>query len=169
MGPDEKPNQSVRKVKANHGLGFKPLVLFHSQYLFQISLNLQDDSTKAAIINQIEKKKTSIHDPCFLRWFNYFYPWFKFYFLLFQTHYHVINHTLQYPKQKKIKFEPRIKLNHNIYVRLNIPSHPQTLKKKQVFWTWELGIEVSMFWACKELFWKSDDTIILDSAFPWSA
>ena len=56
MGPDEKPNQSVRKVKANHGLGFKPLVLFHSQYLFQISLNLQDDSTKAAIINQKEKK-----------------------------------------------------------------------------------------------------------------
>ena len=56
MGPDEKPNQSVRKVKANHGLGFNPLVLFHSQYLFQISLNLQDDSTKAAIINQIEKK-----------------------------------------------------------------------------------------------------------------
>lgn len=55
MGPVEKPNQSVRKVKANHGLGFKPLVLFHSQYLFQISLNLQDDSTKAAIINQIEK------------------------------------------------------------------------------------------------------------------
>ena len=133
MGPDEKPNQSVRKVKANHGLGFKPLVLFHSQYLFQISLNLQDDSTKAAIINQIEKKKHSIHDPCFLRWFNYFYPWFKFYFLLFQTHYHVINHTLQYPTQKKIKFEPRIKLNHSIYVRLNIPSHPQTLKKKQVF------------------------------------
>lgn len=66
MAPDEKPNQSVRKVKANHGLGFKPLVLFHSQYLFQISLNLQDDSTKAAIINQKEKKH-SIEDPCFLR------------------------------------------------------------------------------------------------------
>ena len=44
-----------------------------------------------------------------------FYPWFKFSFLLFQTHYHVINHTLPYPKQKKIKFEPRIKLNHNTY------------------------------------------------------
>ena len=41
-----------------------------------------------------------------------FYPWFKFYFPLSQTHYH----TLQYPKkEKKIKFEPRIKLNHNIY------------------------------------------------------
>ena len=40
-----------------------------------------------------------------------FYPWFKFYFPLFQTHYH----TLQCPKQKKIKFEPRIKLNHNLY------------------------------------------------------
>ena len=40
-----------------------------------------------------------------------FYPWFKFYFLLFQTHYH----TLPYPKTKEKKFNPRIKLNHNIY------------------------------------------------------
>ena len=65
MGPNEKPNQSVRKVKANHGLGFKPLVLFHSKYLFQISLNLQDDSTKAAIINQIEKKSIQYMTPAF--------------------------------------------------------------------------------------------------------
>ena len=28
-----------------------------------------------------------------------FYPWFKFYFLLFQTHYH----TLPYPKTKENK------------------------------------------------------------------
>ena len=39
-----------------------------------------------------------------------FYPWFKFYFPSFQTHYH----TLPYPKTKEIKFKPRIKLNHNI-------------------------------------------------------
>ena len=42
-----------------------------------------------------------------------FYPWFEYYYFLFQTHYHVIimhSHTL---KQKKIKFETRIKLNHN--------------------------------------------------------
>ena len=39
-----------------------------------------------------------------------FYPWFKFYSPLFQTH----HHTLPYPKQKKIKLKPRIKLNHNI-------------------------------------------------------
>ena len=42
-----------------------------------------------------------------------FYLWFKFSFLLFQTHNHVFiihSHTQQ---QKKIKFEPRIKLNHN--------------------------------------------------------
>ena len=42
-----------------------------------------------------------------------FYPWFKFYFLLFQTHYHVIIIHSHTQKQKKIKFEPRIKLNHN--------------------------------------------------------
>ena len=41
-----------------------------------------------------------------------FYPWFKFYFLLFQTHYH----TLLLPKtKKKRKFKARIKLNHDLF------------------------------------------------------
>ena len=40
-----------------------------------------------------------------------FYSWFNVYFLLFQKHYH----TLPCPQTKKIKFKPRIKLNHNIY------------------------------------------------------
>ena len=44
-----------------------------------------------------------------------FYPWFKFSFLLFQTHYHVIIIHYHTQKQKKRKFEPRIKLSHNIY------------------------------------------------------
>ena len=44
-----------------------------------------------------------------------FYPWFKFSFLLFQTHYHVIIIHYHTQKQKKRKFEPKIKLNHNIY------------------------------------------------------
>ena len=43
-----------------------------------------------------------------------FYPWLKFSFLLFQTHYHVIIIHYHTQKQKKRKFEPRIKLNHNI-------------------------------------------------------
>ena len=43
-----------------------------------------------------------------------FYPWFKFSFLLFQTHYHVIIIHYHTQKQKKRKSEPRIKLNHNI-------------------------------------------------------
>ena len=38
-----------------------------------------------------------------------FYPWFKFYFLCFKLI--IIHYNTQ--KQKKIKFEPRIKLNHN--------------------------------------------------------
>ena len=41
-----------------------------------------------------------------------FYPWFKFYFPLFQTHYQHY-HT---QKQREIKLKPRIKLNHNIYI-----------------------------------------------------
>ena len=41
-----------------------------------------------------------------------FYPWFKFYFPLFLTHYH----TLPYPKTRENKFKLRIKLNHNVYV-----------------------------------------------------
>ena len=45
-----------------------------------------------------------------------FYPWFKFSFLLFQTNYHVIIIHYHTQKQKKRKFEPRIKLNHNIYM-----------------------------------------------------
>lgn len=44
-----------------------------------------------------------------------FYPWFLLYFPLIQTHYH----TLQYPKTKEIKFEPRIKCNHNIFKLLS--------------------------------------------------
>ena len=41
-----------------------------------------------------------------------FYPWFKFCFPLFQTHYL----TLSYSKTKKINFKPRKKLNHNKYI-----------------------------------------------------
>ena len=35
-----------------------------------------------------------------------FYPWFKFYFLLFQTHYH----TLPYPKTKENKIQTKDKI-----------------------------------------------------------
>ena len=41
-----------------------------------------------------------------------FYPWFKFCFPLLKTHYH----TLPYPEKKEMKFEPRIKLIHNIFI-----------------------------------------------------
>ena len=45
-----------------------------------------------------------------------FYPWFKIYFLLFETNYHVIIIRCHTQEQKKIIFEGRIKLNHNIYI-----------------------------------------------------
>ena len=45
-----------------------------------------------------------------------FYPWFKIYFLLFETNCHVIIIRCHTQEQKKIIFEGRIKLNHNIYI-----------------------------------------------------
>ena len=50
-----------------------------------------------------------------------FYPWFKFCFPLFQTHYL----TLPYPNTKGIKFKPRMQLNHNIYVWWCLQWHLQ--------------------------------------------
>ena len=45
-----------------------------------------------------------------------FYPWFKFYFLLFWG---VINYDNEFETKEK-KFKLRIKLNHNIYNLLTI-------------------------------------------------
>ena len=50
-----------------------------------------------------------------------FYPWFKFSFLLFQAHYHVIIIHYHTQKQKKRKFKPMIKLNHNIDLLAEFP------------------------------------------------
>ena len=44
-----------------------------------------------------------------------FCPWFKFSFLLFLGMVMYDNNMIMSLKQKKRKFEPRIKLNHNIY------------------------------------------------------
>ena len=46
-----------------------------------------------------------------------FYPWFQFSFLLFLGMVMYDNSMIMSLKQKKRKFEPRIKLNHNIYIR----------------------------------------------------
>ena len=48
-----------------------------------------------------------------------FCPWFKFSFLLFVGMVMYDNNMIMSLKQKKRKFEPRIKLNHNIY---NVPT-----------------------------------------------
>ena len=47
-----------------------------------------------------------------------FYPWFKFSFLLFLGMVMYDNNMIMSLKQKKRKFEPRIKLNHNIHLCL---------------------------------------------------
>ena len=43
--------------------------------------------------------RTQVGNSCYIYVVVQFYPWFKFYFPLFQTHYH----TLQYPKTKENK------------------------------------------------------------------
>ena len=45
-----------------------------------------------------------------------FYPWFKSYFLLFLSMGMYDNNMMMSLKQKKIRFKPRIKLNHNGYI-----------------------------------------------------
>ena len=49
-----------------------------------------------------------------------FYPWFKFSFLLFLGMVMYDNNMIMSLKQKKRKFEPRIKLNHNKYTKKRI-------------------------------------------------
>ena len=44
-----------------------------------------------------------------------FYPWFKFSFVLFLGMVMYDNNMIMSLKQKRRKFEPRIKLNFNIY------------------------------------------------------
>ena len=61
-----------------------------------------------------------------------FYPWFKFSFLLSQTHYHTLPYT---QKQKKRKFEPRIKLNHNIYSWLDVTRSWSPVVKSWVYFS----------------------------------
>ena len=60
-----------------------------------------------------------------------FYPWFKFYFLLFLG---IVVYDNEF-EQRKIEFEPRIKLNHNILVYItgeeSRPSSNVELHKTQ--------------------------------------
>ena len=60
-----------------------------------------------------------------------FYPWFKFYFLLFLG---IVVYDNEF-EQRKIEFEPRIKLNHNILVYItgeeSRPSSNVELQKTQ--------------------------------------
>ena len=66
--------------------------------------------------------------PCEISWSNFFFieyvyvvvqfnPWFKFSFLLFLGMVMYDNNMIMSLMQKKRKFEPRIKLNHNIYIK----------------------------------------------------
>ena len=58
-----------------------------------------------------------------------FYPWFKFSVLLFLGMVMYDNNMIMSLKQKKRKFEPRIKLNHNIYIAYST-DFKKVLKKR---------------------------------------
>ena len=66
-------------------------------------------------------KKVNIHMYCML-WFNFILGLnlIFFRFKLIVKHYHT-------QKQKKIKFKPRIKLNHNIYI-----TKKNNLKEREI-------------------------------------
>ena len=55
------------------------------------------------------KSQSSIHSQCIMLWFKIFLGLNIIVFCFIMIRYHT-------QKQKKIKFEPRIKLNHNVYV-----------------------------------------------------
>ena len=55
-------------------------------------------------------QKSSLLIFCMCLCWDSILSWFEFYFPLFQTHYQ----TLPYPKTRKMKFKPRIKLNHSL-------------------------------------------------------
>ena len=65
-------------------------------------------------VDLLSKKKLNINIYVVVQ----FYPWFKFSFLLFLGMVMYDNNMIMSLKQKKRKFEPRIKLNHNIYLCL---------------------------------------------------
>ena len=52
------------------------------------------------------------------------YPWFKFYFPLFWSM--VMYDMIMSEKQREIKFKPRIKLNHNIHIKLACSKQNKT-------------------------------------------
>ena len=65
-----------------------------------------------------------------------FYPWFKFSFPLFQTHYH----TLQYPKKKEKKIWTKDKIEpQHTYTHIHIQTYYHTLQypktKECKIWT----------------------------------
>ena len=73
-------------------------------------------------------KKVNIHTYHML-WFNFILSlnFLFFSFKLFFIHYHT-------PKQKKIKFKPRIKLNHNIYMTVQYGFGYKYIYKKKTVW-----------------------------------
>ena len=108
-------------------LGFHPLVGILRKQVLLFSMNLQaliklyNASGTSCLISYRKYRKQCIpwlgtHIDV-MRCIHYMccgsiiYPWFKFYFTLFEIHYN----TLPYSKAKEYKIKPRIKLNHNIW------------------------------------------------------
>ena len=79
------------------------------------SQDLSSKSLRLRVLFVVHSNSTKMSDFILHNYDIYavaqFYPWFQLYFLLFQTHYHI----LPYPTMKEKKLKPWIKLNHNIY------------------------------------------------------
>ena len=96
-----------------------PLVLysFYFDFSFQVSFGEMIGCDNEEVCTILHWQ--AVH--MYMLWFN-FIPWLKSYFFCFK-HYHVIIIHYHTQKQKKIKFEPRINLNHNtIYMCLSVIS-----------------------------------------------
>ena len=74
------------------------LSLSQTAYLLT-TLSIQHIEIYSAEYISAKIKISALKKLCVVYVVVQFYPWFKFYFPLFQTHYH----TLQYPKQKQKK------------------------------------------------------------------
>ena len=88
----------------------------HVLYVHVVSTtNFEREVTQKHYMNILNYSKLTVSEPFCGYVVVQFYPWFKFYFPLFTIFIIIRYHT---QKQMKIKFEPRIKLNHNRYIVL---------------------------------------------------
>ena len=86
------------------------------QLLFAYFCNTQENQKKFIIICLHHNADSYLKLKAYV--VVQFYPWLKFSFLLFLGMLMYDNNMIMSLKQKERKFEPRIKLNHNTYIKM---------------------------------------------------